>query len=117
VEQVRKCRVLTLEKSNLQLGQKPGRCQPEIVPYQDEALDPTAVTLAQGLHQFRIVFLPFGVKPLLELVEDDQDFLARRNAFPTAQCGQGFCETQMNRQWWAAFAEAMEQARLRLSTR
>jgi hypothetical protein len=96
VEQVGQGRVLTLEQIDLQFDHEPRRRQPEIVSHHHHALDAPAVTLPQGLHQLRVLlFLP-GVQPLLELVQDDQHLLARRQALPAAQGGQGFFQPQID---------------------
>ena len=78
VEEIDQRRVLAFDESDLQLPHEPGHRHPEIVPHHDDALHPPAVALPQGLHQFRVLFFLLGVQPLLELVEDDQHLLARR---------------------------------------
>ena len=65
-------------KSNFQLPHESDHRHPEIIPHHDDALHPAAVALPQGLHQFGVLFFLLGVQPLLELVEDDQHLLARR---------------------------------------
>ena len=57
---------------------------PEVTigPDHDDGLDSFAVTLAQSLGQFRVCLFPFGVQPLLKLVQDDQDSLAVVQALP-----------------------------------
>ena len=69
---------------------------PEVVAHHDDALHPLAVALPQGFDQFRVFIDRLGMQPLLELVEDDQHLLARRNALvhgeepPASLSGRGF---------------------------
>jgi hypothetical protein len=75
VEEVYRCRILPLEQANLQCVHEAGRRHPEVVPHHHHALHTATVALPQSLHEFRILFGilfgPLGVKPLLELVEDE----------------------------------------------
>ena len=80
-----KATVPAFEQPNLQISQKPADGEPEVVAHHDDALHPPAVALPQGLHKFRVLLLLLGVQPLLELVEDDQHFLAGWNALAPAQ--------------------------------
>jgi hypothetical protein len=43
----------------------------------------------QSLYQLGVLLVPPGVQPLLELVEDQQDFLARLDADSAAQSATG----------------------------
>ena len=81
-EQVDGRGVAPLDQRDLELAHEPGRRHPEIVPDQHEALDASAVALPQRLDQLALGRLPPRVQPLLELVEHDQDLLARRQAWP-----------------------------------
>ena len=88
---------------------------PEVVAHHDDALHPAAVALPQGLHQFGVLFVLLGVQPLLELVEDEQHLLARlEEALAPAQRRQRLDQTQVGRQAGQRFAQAVQQAGLRL---
>ncbi len=82
--QVHQRTVLPFDQSDFQIPQKPADSKPEVVPHHDHALRPATVALPQGLHQFGVLLLLLGVQPLLELVEDDDDLLADRDALPPA---------------------------------
>jgi hypothetical protein len=49
VKEIDRRRVLAFKKSNLQLPQEAGCRHPEIIPYHDDTLHPTAIALPQGL--------------------------------------------------------------------
>ena len=66
-----------LKKPNFRVPQKSADGQPEIVSHHDDALDPAPVALPQGLHQFGVLVVSFGMQPLLELVQNDHHLLAR----------------------------------------
>ena len=59
VEQVGKCSILALDKIDLQLREKPGYRQPEIITHHENALHPPTVALSYCLHQFAVP-LPKG---------------------------------------------------------
>ena len=84
-EEVHGRRVPPLDQRDLQLAHEPGRRHPEIVPDQDQALDPSPVALPQRLHQLALGRLPPRVQPLLELVQHDEDLLARGQNLAAAQ--------------------------------
>ena len=95
VEEIDQPRVLAFHEAESPVLHETADGQPEIVPHHDDALHPSAITLPQGLHQFRVLFFLLGVQPLLELVENKQHFLARPECPPSAQCGQCFLQTQV----------------------
>ena len=76
-------------QTDVQVMQEPGDGHPEVVPHQHQGLHAAAVALAQGLHQFGVLFLPFGVEPLLELVQDEQHLLPSWQPLSTAESCQG----------------------------
>ena len=55
-----------------------------------------------------------GVQPLLELVEDDQHLLARRDALAPAQCRQRLVQAQVVGQAGTALPQAVQQPGLGL---
>ena len=60
IEEIDQRTVLPFDQPNLQFPHETAHRQPEIVPHHDDALHPPAVTLPQGLHQFRVLLLPFS---------------------------------------------------------
>ena len=75
-EEIDRRGVLAFNEANLQLPHEAGCCHPEIVSHHDDALQSATIALPQGLHQLRILYFLFRMKPLLELVKDDQHFFA-----------------------------------------
>ena len=94
VEQVDRGRVLALDEADLQVPHEPGRRHPEVVADHHDRLDVLAVALAQGGDQLRVRLVPPGEQPLLELVEDQQDLLARPQNPPPPQRGQRVDQVQ-----------------------
>ena len=97
------------EQSDFQLSHEPSRRHPEIIPHHDDALDPAAIALPQGLHQVRVFFFLPGMEPLLELVQDDQHLLANRNALASPQCRQRCFEAQVVFQCRTTLSQSMQQ--------
>jgi hypothetical protein len=82
---------MALSKFYFKFSQEPSHGHPEIISYHDDALHLAPIALPQGLHQISVlIFLP-GVQPLLELVEDDQNFPADRDETLTedSNCANG----------------------------
>src|SRR5688572_19916826 len=69
--------VPALHQRCVEVPQEPGRSQPEIVPDEEEALDTIPVALAKSADELSSSAGPPGVEPLLELIQDDQEFPAR----------------------------------------
>jgi hypothetical protein len=57
-----------------------------------------AVALPQRLHEFRILNFLMGVQPLLELIENDQQFFPRRNSASAPQERERVSQAQIVRQ-------------------
>ena len=83
VEQVDQGDVPIGDEIDLQLPHEPADREPEVVPDQDEALDPLAVAVPQCPHEFRVRGR-VGMKPLFELVEDDEHLPVGREVGPCA---------------------------------
>jgi hypothetical protein len=73
-----------------------------------------AVALAQRGDELRVPLAPTSEEPLLELVEDQQQFLPGAQDPPSPQHGQRVDQTPLGTQLRARFAEAPEQAGLGL---
>src|SRR5207253_4097579 len=84
VEEIDRCKIVTLDKPHLQCAHEASRRHAEVIPHHHNALQPPAVALPQGLHQFR-AFVLLGMQPLLELIEDNQHLVARWYALPTPE--------------------------------
>jgi hypothetical protein len=84
VKEIDSTRVLAFHQANFQFAHEPRCRHPEIVPYHDNALDPSPIALPQGLHQFRALFFFFSVQPLLELIKNNQYLLVDWNALSSA---------------------------------
>ena len=66
----------------MQVAHEAAHGQPEVVAHQDHRLDPLPVALPERLGEFGVLPSLGGVKPLLELVEDDEHLLALAHAPP-----------------------------------
>ena len=97
--------------------QEPGDGHPEVVPHQHQGLHAATVALAQCLHQFGVLFLPFGVEPLLELVQDEQHLLPSWQPLSTAESCQGPLQASFGRHGGAALSQARQQLGLGLICR
>ena len=75
------------QNRNLQALHEPANRKPEIIPHHDNALQPSAITVAQA-HEFGVRFVSPGVQPLLELVQHQQHLLARFQVTASPQCRQ-----------------------------
>ena len=87
---------------------------PKVIAHHDDALHALAVALPQSLGQFRVLFSPLGVQPLLELVEDDEHLLGLVQALALAQGGKGPRQIQVGGQVGTPFAQAPQQPGLRV---
>lgn len=76
IEEVGHRTVAALKNRNLQLFEEAADRQPEVVADEDQSLQPLAIALPQRGGKFLIRQAPFGVQPLLELIEDQYRFLA-----------------------------------------
>ncbi len=76
VEEIDGGRVVGFQESNFKLLHEPSCSHPKIVPHHDNALHPFPIAVPQGFDQFRVRLVLFGMKPLLELVEDNENLLA-----------------------------------------
>src|SRR5262249_27692919 len=114
IEEIRRRCIATLDERNLQGVHEPGRRHPKVVAGHDDALHALAITLAESLDELTVLLPALGLKPLLKLVEDDQDLLACRDEAATTQSGQGFNESQFALQIRAVLTHRLQQPGLRL---
>ena len=75
------------------------------------------VALAQGVHQFRGLFPLLDVEPLLELIENDKDFLPCWDALSTPQCRQRVLQAQVVGQLRAMLPQTTQEPVVRLPSR
>ncbi len=75
-----------------------------------------AVALPQGLHEFRLA-RGLGVQPLLELVEDEDHFLACGQSLAAPQPGEGFRQGKSSGQGGTQPCQRLERADLGLVRR
>src|SRR5262245_1556864 len=85
VEEINEPGVFSLHDANFQRLHEPADSQPEVIPHQDDALQPLAIALPQGLHQLGVLFSPLGMEPLLELAQHQQHLLVRFKEPPLPQ--------------------------------
>ena len=85
VKEINEGRIAPFQNLNLHCFHEPTDSEPEIITHHHNALHPAPVTLAEGLHQFGVLLGAPGMKPLLELVQHEQDFLARWQEPPPPQ--------------------------------
>lgn len=111
-------RVVSFEQANFQIAHEPCRRHPEIVADHDDTLHPAAVALPQGLHQLGVLSVAVGVQPLLELIQNEQHLspVADATGLAKTQCGERLKQPCLG-QARTAFAQAVEQARLRVVRR
>jgi hypothetical protein len=77
IEKIDQVRVPAFHYLDFHGFHEPADRQPEVIPNQNDGLQPSAVALPQGLHQFGVLISRFGVQPLLELVQHQQYLLTR----------------------------------------
>ena len=77
VEEIDQGGVVSLEELDFQIGQEPADGEPEIVAHQNDCLRMLAVALTQGGDQLGAFLAAPGVKPLLELVDHEQELATR----------------------------------------
>ena len=80
VEYVHQGDVVPRTQIDFQLLHESADSEPKVVANHHDALYAASVALTQSLYQVRLRFLLVRVEPLLELVENDQHFLARWHA-------------------------------------
>ena len=80
--------VLAVRKVHVQLAQERRDRHPEIIPHDDDRLDSRAVALPDALDQFGPSGAGWRVQPLLELIEDEQEFAAGRKRLAPADRGE-----------------------------
>ena len=73
-----------------------------------------AVALPQGGDQFRVLLTPFGMEPLLELVQDQQHFLTGAEHSSGANRRQGTDQTPLRRQVGTDLPQPSQQPILRV---
>ena len=88
IEEIDEGGVVPLDQLDFQVGQEPADGEPEIVAHQHDRLHVLAVALPQGGDQLGIFLAAPGVQPLLELVDHEQELLARRQNPAFAHRGQ-----------------------------
>ncbi len=109
IEQVHQGAVIPLEQSDLQVSHEPAGGEPEIVPHQHDGLEMLAVAVPQGGDQLRVLLAPAGVEPLLELIQDQQHLMLRRQDAAPPHVRQRIDQTQASWQFGTDLVEALEQ--------
>ena len=110
VEEINGCRVLPFQEADLQIPHEPSRRHPEIIPHQHNRLNMLAIAVTKSGDQFCVLLAPFGMKPLLELIEDQQHLPLRwQDATPSQVC-QRVDQTHFFGQFLTRLAQALEQA-------
>ncbi len=74
IEQIDGRSVNSLGQWEIELLKESSRGHPKIVAHQDEHLNSAAIALAQCFDEQRRLVLAAPMKPLLELIEDDDEF-------------------------------------------
>ena len=74
IEKIDGSGVLPSRRSTLQVIHEPGCRHPEVIPHHHDRLDMLAVAMPKGGDQLGILLTSLRVEPLLELVQDEQDF-------------------------------------------
>src|SRR5262249_1056950 len=92
-EEVDSSRVQSLEETDFQLPHKASRRHPEVISHHDDTLQSPTIALPQGLHQVRVLFFLFRMKPLLQLVEDGHHLFADGTPSPWWECSQCLSQT------------------------
>ena len=88
LKQIDRRAVLPLGKPYIELLQELGHGHPEVVTDNQQRLHPCAVALSEGFDQPCLLMNGVSMKPLLELVDDDQELAAGRQPVPPADLGQ-----------------------------
>ena len=115
VEGVHRGEVLALHQPDLQVPHEPGGRHREVVADQDDALDAGPVALPQGPDQLGLAFapIPFGMEPLLELVQDDQDLAAGWDQGTAAQPRDGLDQAHPGGTSFGCPTQGVAEARFR----
>ena len=67
---------MTLYYGNLDVLHEAAQTIPkEVASHQQDTLDSPSITLSQCVEQFALLLLLSGMEPLLELIDDEKDFL------------------------------------------
>ena len=69
IEKVDQTGVFPLHQTHFQCLHETADSEPEIVPYQDEALQALTITLAETIHQLTVILAGPGMEPLLKLID------------------------------------------------
>ena len=85
VEEVDRRRVFPLDQPDFELAHEAGRRHPELIAYRDDRLHTLAVALPHRGDQIVIISRTATEEPLLELIQDQQNFLARTQHPASAQ--------------------------------
>src|SRR5271157_4423450 len=114
VEEINGCRALPFDKADLQIPHEPGRRHPEIIPYQHNRLNMFAIAVPKSGDEFRVLLTPPRVKPLLELVQDQQYLPLRwQDATPSQVC-QRLDQPRSSGQFRTCLTQAFQQSSFRL---
>ena len=98
-----------LHQFRFEVGHESSDRQPEIVADHEQALQSHAVTLPQSGQQFAPISVGLAVQPLLELIDDQQQFLARWQILSRTYADQVFRETASRRAWKELLSNAVVQ--------
>ena len=77
VEKIDGGKIMSFDDGRFEVAHEPAGPHGEVVAHHHDALNPAAVTFAQGGYQVGIGVGRASVQPLLELVENDDDFFVR----------------------------------------
>ena len=83
VEKIDSLKVFLRHQFDFQVVHETGRGHPKVVAHQQQGLNMGAIALAEGLSQLPVVHAVFLVEPLLELVDDQDQFFAAERLVPS----------------------------------
>ena len=82
-------------RSDLQIPHEPAGGQPEIIPHQHDGLNMLAIAMPKRGDQLRVLLASPRMEPLLELVQDQQHLVLRRQDATSSQVRQRIDQPQV----------------------
>jgi len=110
IEEIHRGAVRSLEQGDFQFSHEATGDEPEIVTHRHDRLEVLGIAMPKRGDELRANFTALGLKPLLELVEDQQNLAIVCQDAPPAQMRQSFDQDQFSRKQRTCLPQALEQS-------